>query len=185
VGDHAGAASARASAHGSSLSLDTDNFKDNEVSSDSSGGGKLHSLSHSLFIGGDAGSASSGGGLGNGPGQGNFVVSSGAGRAVIGVSPQFSTLMPANENSNSLSMSFDFTPPEIIETRDAVLLEIMTSKDTSRVGELGEIDVGLQRPYNRTKVDAVNLLAASGKQTEEKLDALVRIVKMQQRAKKD
>ena len=46
----------------------------------------------------------------------------GAGGAVIGVSPQFSTLMPANENSNSSSMSFDFTPPEIIETRNAVLL---------------------------------------------------------------
>jgi hypothetical protein len=133
MGDHAGAASARASAHGSSLSLDTDNFEDNWVSSDSSGGGKLHSLSHSLFIGGDTGSTSSGGGLGNGPGQGNFVVSGGAGRAVIGVSPQFSTLMPVNENLNSLSMSFDFTPPEIIETRNAVLLEIMTSKDTSRV----------------------------------------------------
>jgi hypothetical protein len=29
VGDHAGAASASASAHGSSLSFDTDNFKDN------------------------------------------------------------------------------------------------------------------------------------------------------------
>jgi hypothetical protein len=33
-------------------------------------------------------------------------------------------------------------------------------------------------------VNAVNLLAASRKQTEEKLDALVRIVKMQQHAKK-
>jgi hypothetical protein len=44
--------------------------------------------------------------------------------------------------------------------------------------------VGLQRPYNGTMVNAVNLLAASGKQTEEKLDALVRIVKMQQRVKK-
>jgi hypothetical protein len=61
---------------------------------------------------------------------------------------------------------------------------IMTSEDTSRVGELGEIDVGLRRPYNRMMVNAVNLLAASGKQTEEKLDPLVRIVKMQQRAKK-
>jgi hypothetical protein len=86
--------------------------------------------------------------------------------------------------TRSLCLSFDFTPPEIIETRDAVLLEIMNSKDTSRVGELGEIDVGLRRPYNRTMVNAMNLLAASGKQTEEKLDALVGIVKMQQRAKK-
>jgi hypothetical protein len=86
--------------------------------------------------------------------------------------------------TRSLCLSFDFTPPEIIETRDAVLLEIMTSENTLRVGELGKIDVGLRRPYNRTMVNAVNLLAASGKQTEDKLDALVRIVKIQQRAKK-
>ena len=58
---------------------------------------------------------------------------SGDGEAVIGISPQFSTLMPANENSNSLTMSFNFTPPEIIKTCNAVLLEIMTSKDTSQV----------------------------------------------------
>jgi hypothetical protein len=44
--------------------------------------------------------------------------------------------------------------------------------------------VGLRRPYNHTMVNAVNLLAACRKQTEEKLDALVRIVKMQQCAKK-
>ena len=64
----------------------------------------------------------------------------------------------------------DLTLPEITDVRDAVLMEIMTSDDTDRVLELGEIDEGLRRPYNCTMVNAVNLLNRSGKDTEEQVD---------------
>jgi hypothetical protein len=103
---------------------------------------------------------------------------------VVGITPPFRTFMPANANSNSLILSFDFTPPEITDVCDAVLMEITTNEDTDGVVELDEIDEGLRRPYNCIMVDAVNLLTWSGKQTEEQVDALVKIVKMQQRAKK-
>ena len=51
--------------------------------------------------------------------------------------------------------------------------------------ELGEIDEGLRRPYNRTMINAVNLLNRSGKDTEKQVDALFKVVKLQQRVKKD
>ena len=114
---------------------------------------------------------------------------------ILEITPQFSTLMQANECSNSSTLSLanecsksstlslDLTPPEITDVRDAVLMEIMTSDDTDRVVELGEIDEGLRRPYNRTMVNAVNLLNRSGKDTEEQVSALIKVVKMQQRVK--
>ena len=127
-------------AHGTLSSIKTAELVDNG-----------EGLSCSFFTGSDFSNvASVGSGIGN-------VCMRGS-EDILEITPQFSTLMQANECSNSLTLSIanewsssstlslDLTPPEITDVRDAVLMEIMTSFDTDRVVELGEIDEGLRRP---------------------------------------
>jgi hypothetical protein len=105
VGGHA----ASVSTHGLLL-FDTAEFEDNGpgrvISFGNSGGGGIKGLSGSLFTGSDICSiVSVGSGTGNNRGRGSGDV--------VGITPKVLTLMLANKNSNSLTLSLDFTPPEI------------------------------------------------------------------------
>jgi hypothetical protein len=81
---------------------------------------------------------------------------------VVGIAPQFSTLMLQNTSSNSSTLSFDFTQPEITNACDATLMEIMTRGNTEQVAELGVKNEGLCMPYIHTIANFVNLMTRSG-----------------------